>query len=64
MTDIAVTFTVPQLRPACERRIWMHGRERDCGMEFGVTTWTDTSGRTHTACRHHLAELRHRWTPA
>ncbi len=50
-------------RPACERRLWLAGRERNCGVEFGVFTWHDSTGREHVACRHHRMELQHRYPP-
>ena len=28
-----------------------------CGATLGLTTWTDIDGRTHRACRHHLAAM-------
>jgi hypothetical protein len=54
------TYDTPRKRPACQRRIWVRGVDRPCGIEFGVTTWTDEHGVVHTACRHHKAEVLYR----
>lgn len=45
----------------CERRLWIRGEQRSCAIEFGVTIWTDQTGQKRAACRHHLAEVRHRY---
>ena len=32
-----------------------------CGQTVGVTTWTDETGLSHSACALHIAEEQHRW---
>jgi hypothetical protein len=46
----------------CEARVGFHPGEWAetpvfCRTSVGVTTWVDLNGRTHRACRHHLAAM-------
>jgi hypothetical protein len=46
----------------CEARVGFHPGEWAempvfCRTFVGLTTWVDINGRTHRACRHHLAAM-------
>ena len=61
--------TVATLAPTCEARVGFGPGEWEpmplwCNATVGLTTWTDSSGQTHRACRHHVAGLRYRYPEA
>jgi hypothetical protein len=57
------------LAPTCEARVGFYPGEFAevplwCSARIGLTTWTDSSGQTHRACRHHVDGLQHRYPVA
>jgi hypothetical protein len=58
--DDPTTYDMPA-QLVCQRRIWTRGVDRPCGAPKGLTVWTDVMGKRHAACRHHVAEMQHRY---
>jgi hypothetical protein len=59
-------MTTATIRDTCEARVGFYPGEFAemplwCSASVGLTTWTDTDGRTRRACRHHLARMLHRF---
>lgn len=57
---------VATLAPTCEARVGVLPGDYGltplwCSIRLGLTVWTDRTGVTHRACRHHLAGMRSRY---
>lgn len=56
------------LAPTCEARTGFYPGEFAemplfCGARIGLSTWTDTAGLNHRACRHHVAGMQSLYPP-
>ena len=56
------------LAPHCEARVGFYPGDYGelplwCSARIALTTWTDSQGREHRACRHHVVALKRRNPP-